>query len=399
MTTAETIRNAGPQYLWLQKTLSESEWAVTALPQATKTLQATETAVKSTREKIRTFDQRSKNQLERLQGLKHHSVKRAWYKSTGKLDEKLEEEEREWLRQYELVQGAKAKAEEQDKEVIEAKKIYDQCVEAKAAHEKAQKDLNELLERLFAGPTPSFPTEDEYEQSLAAARQRLDDVNILVKRQTFVANSLHRAHQCLLGALEALQSALQMNTYDMFSRGGYADWMVHSALAQARDLAARAQYLVSEVRRIEPTIPHLGDIRIEQDNLVFNVIFDNIFTDLRVRQMIQESFAKVQRATLTLQNTVLPQLQAQSQAVQARFENCQKEVRRFEQAMWNERSRIMTEIVGSGTLGTGREQSTSNRSEEPTVYEPPAPPVASDISVIDDVPNDEAPPPYSAVAR
>jgi len=399
MTTAETIRNAGPQYLWLQKTLSESEWAVTALPQATKTLQATETAVKSTREKIRTFDQRSKNQLERLQGLKHHSVKRAWYKSTGKLDEKLEEEEKEWLRQYELVQGAKAKAEEQDKEVIEAKKIYDQCVEAKAAHEKAQKDLNELLERLFAGPTPSFPTEDEYEQSLAAARQRLDDVNILVKRQTFVANSLHRAHQCLLGALEALQSALQMNTYDMFSRGGYADWMVHSALAQARDLAARAQYLVSEVRRIEPTIPHLGDIRIEQDNLVFNVIFDNIFTDLRVRQMIQESFAKVQRATLTLQNTVLPQLQAQSQAVQARFENCQKEVRRFEQAMWNERSRIMTEIVGSGTLGTGREQSTSNRSEEPTVYEPPAPPVASDISVIDDVPNDEAPPPYSAVAR
>ena len=134
MTTAETIRNAGPQYLWLQKTLSESEWAVTALPQATKTLQATETAVKSTREKIRTFDQRSKNQLERLQGLKHHSVKRAWYKSTGKLDEKLEEEEKEWLRQYELVQGAKAKAEEQDKEVIEAKKIYDQCVEAKAAH-------------------------------------------------------------------------------------------------------------------------------------------------------------------------------------------------------------------------------------------------------------------------
>jgi hypothetical protein len=400
MTTAETIRNAGPQYLWLQKTLSESEWAITALPQVTKTLEAAKTAVNSTREKIRTFDKRSKSQLERLQDLKHHSVKRAWYKSTGKLDEKLEEEEKEWLRQYELVQGAKAKAEEQDKEVTDAKKIYDQCVEAKAAHGKAQKDLNELLERLFAGPTPSFPKEDEYEQSLAATRQRLDDVNILVKRQTFVDNSLQRAHQCLLGALEALQSALQLNTYDMFSRGGYADWMVHSALAQARDLAARAQYLVSEVRRIEPTVPHLGDIRIEQDNLVFNVIFDNIFTDLRVRQVIQESFAKVQRATLTLQNTVLPQVRTQSQAVQTRLENCQKEVRRLEQAMWNERSRIMTEIVGSGTLGTGHEQSPSSHSEEPTAYEPPPPPVEFDTSgPDDDVPNDEAPPPYSAVAR
>jgi hypothetical protein len=47
-----------------------------------------------------------------------------------------------------------------------------------------------------------------------------------------------------------------------FSRGGYADWMVHSSLAQARDLAARAQYLVTEVRRVEPNVPHLGDTHI-----------------------------------------------------------------------------------------------------------------------------------------
>jgi len=398
MTTLETIRHAGPHYLWLQQTLSESEWALAALPQATKTLQAAETAVKSTREKILTFDKRSKDQLGRLQNLKHHSVKRAWYKTTGQLEERLDAEEKEWLRQYELVQGAKAKAEEQDKEVADAKKIYEQCVQAKAAHEKAQKDLNELLERLFTGPTPSFPSEDEYEQSLAEARQRLDNINILVKRQTFVTNSLQRALQCLLGALEALQSALQMNTFDMFSRNGYADWMVHSALAQARDLAARAQYLVAEVRRIEPGVPHLGDIRIEQDNLVFNVIFDNIFTDLRVRQLIQESFAKVQRATATLKNTVLPQVMTQSQAGQARLESCQTEVRRLEQAMWNERSRIMTEIAGGGNQGTGREQTSSGQAEGgTTTYEPPPPPVSFDTSATDDAPNDEAPPPYSAI--
>ena len=190
-----------------------------------------------------------------------------------------------------------------------------------------------------------------------------------------------------------------MNTFDMFSRNGYADWMVHSALAQARDLAARAQYLVAEVRRIEPGVPHLGDIRIEQDNLVFNVIFDNIFTDLRVRQLIQESFAKVQRATATLKNTVLPQVMTQSQAGQARLESCQTEVRRLEKAMWNERSRIMTEIAGGGDQGTGREQTSSGRAEEggTTIYEPPPPPVSFDTSATDDAPNDEAPPPYSAI--
>src|SRR5438046_5006890 len=144
------------------------------------------------------------------------------------------------------------------------------------------------MEQLFAGPTPSFPSEDALEQSLVSTRQRLDDVNVLAKRQQYITKSLQRALECLAGALQALQSSLQMNTFDLFSRGGYADWMVHSALAQARDLAARAQFLISEVRRIEPTTPHIGDIDIEQDNLVFNIIFDNIFTDLRVRQIIQE---------------------------------------------------------------------------------------------------------------
>jgi len=62
--------------------------------------------------------------------------------------------------------------------------------------------------------------------------------------------TLQRAHECLLGFLQALQSSLQMNTFDMFSRGGYADWMVHSSLAQDRNLAALAQYLVAKVRRV-----------------------------------------------------------------------------------------------------------------------------------------------------
>jgi len=153
MTTLETIRHAGPHYLWLQQTLSESEWAIAALPQATKTLQAAETAVKSTREKILTFDKRSKDQLGRLQNLKHHSVKRAWYKTTGQLEERLDAEEKEWLRQYELVQGAKAKAEEQDKEVADAKKG---CSLDRHLHFHRRMNMNSLLQRLGNDSTISI---------------------------------------------------------------------------------------------------------------------------------------------------------------------------------------------------------------------------------------------------
>jgi len=405
MTTQETIRAAGPKYLSLQRALSESEWSVSALPQITKRLSNAEASAKQTQDNIRKFDKRSKDQLGRLQNLQHHGVKRVWYRTQGKLEEK------EWLREYELVQAAKAKGEEQEKEVEEARTLRDQVVAAKTIYERSQQDLNDLLNELFNGPTPSYPSEDEIEQSLVAARQRMDDINVLAKRQGFVLKTLQRAHQCLLGSLQALQSSLQMNTFDMFSHGGYADWMAHSALAQARDLAARAQYLVTEVRRIEPNVPHLGDIHIEQDNLVFNIIFDNIFTDLRVRQIIQQSQQKIYRATMILQQQVLPEQVNKTQATEAQIESCKTEVRRLEQAMWNERSRIMTEVVGGSqeppppsidevenaqSQNLFRDTSRQPMGQATTLYAPPPEPIEPLLrSDTAETVNDEPPPPYT----
>jgi hypothetical protein len=412
MTTQETIRAAGPKYLALQRALSESEWSVSALPQITKRLSNAEVSVKQTQDNIRKFDKRSKDQLERLQHLRHGGVKRAWYRTQGKLEEKLKEEEKDWLREFELVQAAKAKGEEQQKEVEEARRLSDQVIHAKHVYERSQQELNNLLNELFDGPTPSYPSEDEIEQSLVSIRQRADNISVLAKRQAFVLKTLQRAHECLVASLQNLQSSLQMNTYDMFTHGGYADWMVHSSLAQARDLAARAQYLVTEVRRIEPNVPHLGDIQIEQDNLVFNIIFDNIFTDLRVRQIIQESTQKVYRATTILEQQVLPGQVSKTQAAEAQIESCQTEVRKLEQAMWNERSRIMTEVIRGSqepppppidepethihSQNPFRDAPSESGRRSPTLYVPPPPPIEplqrSDTAETID---EEPPPPYS----
>src|SRR5277367_5447044 len=145
MTTQQTIRAAGPKYLALQRALSESEWSVSALPQITKRLSNAEASAKQTQDNIRKFDKRSKEQLERLQNLQHRGVKRAWYRTQGKLEEKLKEEEKEWLREYELVQAAKAKGEEQEKEVEEGRKLFNQVTEAKKIYDRSQQELNDLL--------------------------------------------------------------------------------------------------------------------------------------------------------------------------------------------------------------------------------------------------------------
>ena len=389
MTTAETIRGAGPKYLSLQEQLTEAEWAVAELPIITKRLQNVEERHKQAQDNITKFDKRTKDQHDRLGKLTHNSVKRAWFKTTGKLEEKIQEEEKEFLKQYELVQAAKAKGVELEAELKEARKFKQQCVDAKRTHERAKAELDALMEELFAGPTPAYPSEDAIEQNLLATRQRLADVTILSKRQQYILNALQKARQCLLAALQALGRALQVNTIDMFTRSDFATWMAHSALAEARDLAARADFLIQEVRRLDPNVPHLGDLHVEQDAFVFNMMFNNIFTDLRVQQIIQQSLAKLQQATRVMEQQVLPVTVNLAGAAQAEVDNCQTKVRQLEKDMWEERVRIVSEVI---SIDVPRESVDAG-------LRAPGPPPPIDASRDSDLEDDEAPPPYTAPAN
>jgi hypothetical protein len=391
MATPERIRNAGPQYLTLQKTLTESKWAVTELPIITQRVQNIEQRYKATQDNIAKFDKRSEKQHDRLGKLTHNSVKRAWFKTTGKLEEKIKEEEKEFMKQYELTQAAKAKGIEQESELNDARQFKQQCQDAKQKYDAAKKDLDALMEELFAGPTPAYPTEDVIEQNLVAKRQKLGDLTILSKRQTYILNALRKADACLLAGLQSLQSALQVNTIDMFTRSDFATMMAHSALAEARDLAARAQFIIQEVRRLDPNVPHLGDIHVEQDAFIFNMMFNNIFTDLRVQQIIQTSSAKLQTAAGIMEQQVLPVTLSLASAADANVKNCTKEVMRLENDMWRERVRIVSEVIG-----VDMPQSSVDAGVRATTPLPPPPPPPEED---DDLASDEAPPPYTALSK
>jgi hypothetical protein len=382
MTTIQTIRNAGPEYLSLTSIVDDTSWCGSALPQIHQKLQQAQAASDRTQAEIRAFDDKSKYQLSRFNKLKHNGVKKAWYRSTGKLEEKLREEEVQWLKRFEEVQAAKARGEEQDKEVQELRASYRRCREAKETHDRAKRDLEQLIERLFAGPTPHFPREDELEQNLALGKQRLLEGQRVLKRQEYIRDMLAVAQKCLAASMAELQTSLQMNMYDIFSSNAYADIAVHSSLARARDFASKAQFYVSEVRKVDRYVPQLGNLQIEQDNFVFNIIFDNIFTDLRVRQIISESYAKIDRANKILVTNVLPDVVNKFNLLQTQEVLLRTEVATLEKEHWDECVRIMSEVVGR---------------EVPRTYD--APPTAPPRSVVESIPedenSDEPPPPYS----
>jgi hypothetical protein len=163
----------------------------------------------------------------------------------------------------------------------------------------------------------------------------------------------------------------------MFTHSNMVNIMVHSRLAEARSCAAHAQLLVQEAHKLDPNIPHLGDMQIEQENLVFQIVFDNIFTDMRVRQIIQQSYFKVEHATAVVQHEVLPEVVHKNKSLQAQLQSTQTEMRNLEMALWKERERIINEANGfqspshTSTFSPG-----VSARPEPEEYEP-APPYSA----------------------
>ncbi len=305
MSLEQQIQSESERFQVLFDRLSGTQWSDGAVPEAQSHLAACQNRASLTQENINNFNTAVEREHKRLLDIKGHGVRHAWYKVRGKLEERLDEQEKTWLREFE-----KCKEEEDRltvlKEEIHSAQIYlHQCQNAYDEYVKTKQALDELLEHFFSGATPSYPDEDVMEQSLKKEKENLITLQNGHRLLTNVFQLLQKAHQSVIIARRALEDALNMNTFDLFSSSSFADMAVSSYLARARNASSQAQQFLNEAKRISPNIPHIGDMRIRQDNLVFNIMFDNIWTDLNMRQMIREASDRIFRADTLLMGTLV----------------------------------------------------------------------------------------------
>jgi hypothetical protein len=256
----------------------------------------------------------------------------------------LDEQERIWLREFE-----KCKEEEQlfaalKEEIYSAQKYLNQCQDAYEEYTKTKRVLDILMEHFFSGATPSYPDEDRMEQNLKKEQERL----IVLQNDHYVLTHLfyllQKAQQAVIISRQALDEALNMNTFDLFSHSSFADMAVSSHLAQARDASAQAQQLINEAKRMYPNMPQIGDLYIRQDNLVFNIMFDNIWTDMNMRQMIREASDRISRADAILVNILLG-IKEQLEKCEAARDKTSKDVKQLAAEHFAARVAIVWNII------------------------------------------------------
>ncbi len=77
---------------------------------------------------------------------------------------------------------------------------------------------------------------------------------------------------------------------------GFAEMQEHNALALCTQNVAQAQMIMGRAQRVQPDIKSLPEVKIAQMNIMTNVIFDNIFSDMNMLDRVDNSAWQIRKA-------------------------------------------------------------------------------------------------------
>ncbi|NUT32585.1 MAG: hypothetical protein HOV79_05865 [Hamadaea sp.] len=205
------------------------------------------------------------------------------------------------------------------REKAEADAAAYRLAEAQARLKAARLDLQSLTDRaaqLADAPKAYQALIDEKERTMAATDPRTARLAELAQMRGRLTADLREAGEARTAALRAaqaldevadvLQSASNWSTYDTFFGGGMLSSSIkHDRLEQAAKAASRADRTLTMLRA---ELADLGDggltapsLHIDGTTRFLDIWFDNIFTDLAVRDQVKRAQATVDAARTRVQ--------------------------------------------------------------------------------------------------
>jgi hypothetical protein len=102
-------------------------------------------------------------------------------------------------------------------------------------------------------------------------------------------------------AIRDIISAREASGYDLWGDGGvWTEMSENNSLVSCEQNVRQVEMLILQAQRIQPAVRNIGDTRVAQMNFMTNVVFDNIFSDLNMRDRIRQSQAQLKMAQANL---------------------------------------------------------------------------------------------------
>lgn len=289
------IQAAIPRNQELLQVLADTDYAPPALEQQTRYIADVENEIKQLDSKIKELEEKRKKELKDHEKYRDSVMKRFAYKVSrkeAKFNEKASKEEKEYFDVLQEEHKSKEIRKNSEINLTEARNAKQELEKAASRHKKAQQDLDDLYDSIFEGPTPGFPEEDSKEQAAHDALNQYHDMRVRVESESQVLTLLGNAGSKMKLSQAFLQEARQYSQWDMFGGGAMSDMMERSALNKAEITCREAQMAVDQARRLSPEVHPMPPVNIAQGNLMSDVFFDNIFTDMAFHEKIKASQAE-----------------------------------------------------------------------------------------------------------
>lgn len=301
--TDSQIRAAASRNAELLAILGRTDYAKPALQQQSEYIRDLENSSAANKAQVSKLTAALAKEQKDHEKYKASVMKRFAYKATGQKEKSAahaEKEEREYFDAMNAERHAKDEGEQLAKQLEEARNARRELEPLVAQHNRAQRDLDNLYNSIFAGQTPAFPEEDQQENAVREAWQEYQRLESNLRAQLQVQQVLSSAQRAMGNALGNVEEALSASRYDMFGGGRMADYMERSALGQAESAAREAFRLNDQAISMSDAVQQMPTVYIAKGNLLGDILFDSTFSDYQFHQKIKATRDDLQRAAMTL---------------------------------------------------------------------------------------------------
>ena len=181
-------------------------------------------------------------------------------KSTESLTAAAQQKERDFMEAWQR----EREAEERFKEVKHAlevaqseKPVFERD---NKLHKEAQREIDQIYESIFAGPTPEARGEDQLEQQVRRSRATFQECQMRAEKEESAMAALERASSHLNGAVENMRSCHHRAKLGLLGGGRYLESREQQDISNAQVKLMQCNAAIDEARRSQPLIEVLGEV-------------------------------------------------------------------------------------------------------------------------------------------
>lgn len=344
----QQIQEASSRNATLLKTLSETDYASPALTQQNGYIGDLESSLKKTNSDIEQLTKQREKELEEHEKYRDSHFKRFAYRmgrKTEEFDEQASKEEREYFDALEQEHRAKEHAKALESQLEEARRNRDDLKKPAADNAEAQKELDTLYHSIFEGKKPGFPGEDAAEQNFHEVREAYATAQANSSAEHEAVKILMKAQHLLGEARHNMSSARDASRVDMLGGGILTDMVERDKLSSAQDKMGAVSELVAQAQRQSQAVHPLRQTQIAEGHLMGDVLFDNIFSDMKFHDQIKESQSDVERTAQDLEAQIV-QAKERAGQLDRQLEQVSKKLGEARGQLQTARSRAFEKVAG-----------------------------------------------------